>query len=106
LERKMREEEALSYATAGPRLSSSCGWLKGTLRIFTLSHLRRNAFRILLPREDQVGLQIPNLVGKSKRELRNCESPVCLIQIVPPTKLTNLQRKTTAKIVWPALPSH
>jgi hypothetical protein len=31
------------------------------------------------------------------------QSPTCLIQILPPTKLTNLQRKMSAKMDWHAL---
>jgi hypothetical protein len=53
------------------RLSSSCGRLKGKLRILTLSP-EKERIQDLAAKRRQVGLQIPNLVRKSKRELQNC----------------------------------
>ena len=88
--------------------------MQGKSRTLSLTP-EKERLQDLTVKEDQVGLLITKLGRKSKHVLQNYvirlqhfffKTPACLIQLLPPVKLTNLQRRMIAKMAWTALPSH
>ena len=101
LGKKATPEEVRPWPRTAPTVSRNDGLVKIKSRIFC--HLIRNVFRAFLPRDAHVGL--PN--SKPRQKVKICvtklhETPKYLIQILPPTKLTDL----LGKMMWATLPSH
>ena len=70
LEKKVTSQQVHIYSGAAPSLSRSGGWMQGKPRTLCLTP-EEERLQDLASKEDQVGLLIPNLGGKSKHVLQN-----------------------------------
>jgi len=70
LEKKVTSRQVHLYPGAAPSISRSGGWLQGKSRTMSLTP-EKERLQDLAGKEDQVGLLIHKLGGKSKHVLQN-----------------------------------
>jgi hypothetical protein len=70
LEKKVTPQQVHIYSGAAPSISRSGGWMQGKSRTLSLTPEKEH-LQDLAAKEDQVGLFIPKLGGKSKHVLQN-----------------------------------
>jgi hypothetical protein len=70
LEKKVTPRQVHLYPGAAPSISRSGGWMQGKSRTLSLTS-EKECLQDLAGKEDQVGLLIPKLGGKSKHVLQN-----------------------------------